>query len=292
MIRVFPVQHIKKNIKKILCKEQACLFLTLILVIVIFAGCTGNTRTQIENQEIVQEPNVIEDTGIVFDNIEDKFELPILTIHHVGVAPASISAQNKVWYLSEENFKQLLDEIDSLGYKTYFLSEILKYLEEKKIPQKAIVLTIDDGPIDFYTTAFPILKEYQMKSNVAVMTGVGGKNYISHEQIKEMVETGLVEFQSHTVYHPYITRVSETEQKRELEKSKANLEELLNKPVEVISYPFGLYNDQVIELSKQAGYKMGLTIKAGIEQNINNLFEICRINFINSSDLNKILLID
>jgi len=221
--------------------------------------------------------------------IEDKFKLPILLFHHIGNDTAGLSDSAKTWYVSVEKFAEILGKIEELGYKPIFLSEFLDYLEVGEMPEKSLVISFDDGTIDFYTDAWPILKKYNFKSSVNLMTGVRGENYLDKEKILELDKTGLVEFQSHTVYHAYLTMVGEEELLGELQKSKKYIEDLLNKKTEIIAYPFGLYNEAVSLKAKDLGYKLGLTIKSGVWQDKNNLMEMKRNIITENTEIIKIL---
>ena len=72
-----------------------------------------------------------------------------------------------------------------------------------------------------------------------------------------------ISFQGHTNTHPYLTELSAAEVKEELKNSKIILEEKLNKPVDFLAYPYGDYNDSVIEALKKSGYKAAVTVDQG-----------------------------
>jgi len=224
-----------------------------------------------------------------FVYIEDSFFLPILALHHVGNPPANLSDSAKTWYTSEEKFENILRIIQDNDYTALTSTELLNFLAQKKLPEKSIVLTFDDGAKDFYEVVFPLLQKYNIKATMHIMTGVRGGDWLSAEEIKEMHNTGLVDFESHTKYHVYLTRISRDEALAELQKSKEYLESVLEKQVEVIAYPFGLYDEDVKDIAREAGYKVGLTIKGNIEQNLDDLLELHRIIITEYSDIEQIL---
>jgi peptidoglycan/xylan/chitin deacetylase (PgdA/CDA1 family) len=121
------------------------------------------------------------------------------------------------------------------------------------------------------------------------MTGVKGKRWLTSEQIVELDKSGLVEIGSHTVWHPYLKRVAKDRQWQELNDSKIYLDKLLNKSINIICYPFGMYNQQIEDLAKQAGYEAGLTFDQDAWQNPNNLFELKRISVYPGLDVIKFL---
>lgn len=256
-----------------------------------FSGCTAaplgddvahptSSTTAVVAQETDDE---------IFVSINETFDLPIFGFHHVGPAPAAASADARTWYISEKTFESMLKYLTENEYTPLFASEAVAYIKAGKLPEKSVILTFDDGAADVYTHAWPLLKQYGVKATVNIMTGVRGENWLSAEQIKEMHADGSIEFQSHTRYHAYLTRVSETEAREELATSKAYLEELIGDPVTVIAYPFGLYSDRIIAIAKELGYRAGITIHSGKEQERDNLFELRRFLVTEYSNIERIL---
>ncbi len=209
----------------------------------------------------------------------EKVFIPILNFHHIDSAPSGVSKTTASYYIEPHDFEMIMQNLIAYNYQTVFLSEVIDLLEQGiKPPDNWLVLTFDDGNINYYTNAWPILQKYNLKSSIYIMTGVGGKNYLSDEQIKELYESGLVEVGSHTIYHPKLTQISKTERLKELEISKDELEELLNTDITVLSYPFGLYNRDIKALTKAVGYKAGLTFDQDAWQDPQDLFELKRIS--------------
>jgi len=147
------------------------------------------------------------------------------------------------------------------GYTTLTLKELYDYFENKTpVPDKSVVITLDDGYEDNYTAAFPILKKYDLKATVFVITSQTDKNaaYLTSAQIKEMDAAG-VQIESHTVTHRDLDTLSYNDQYKELKDSKSFLENLLGRSIDYIAYPSGKYNNNTLKAAEAAGYKMGLT---------------------------------
>ncbi|MCX6743084.1 MAG: polysaccharide deacetylase family protein, partial [Candidatus Parcubacteria bacterium] len=167
--------------------------------------------------------------------VGQKVFIPILNFHHIDKAPANLSNFDKGFYIEPAKFEDILNRLIAADYRPVFTSEIVKYLGDKKLPQEKIMaITFDDGNEDFYTQAWPILQKLKIKSNVYIMTGVKGKSWLTTEQIVELDKSGLVEIGSHTVWHPYLKRVSKERQWQELNDSKIYLDKLLNKSINII----------------------------------------------------------
>ena len=266
------------------------LFVLGISVLLLFASGCGLKHAP-QNTETAGQMHAAdqEEAAVPLVSIDTEFHLPIFAIHHVGPAPASASADARTWYISDKKLESILAYLDEHGFRPIFIREALAYIKRGVLPEKVVVLTFDDGPIDFYTHAWPLLKKYNTKATVNIMTGVHGENWLSADQIKELHQSGKIDIESHTRYHAYLTRVSEAEAKDELAASKAYLEELTGDPVTVIAYPFGLYDDNIISLAKDLGYQAGMTIHSGAEQSQDALFELRRFIITESTNIERIL---
>ncbi len=234
-------------------------------------GSGGNLSIDISTMPAITSEEKLEPNEKVF--------VPVLNFHHVGTAPAGVSATTKTYYIASDKFESIILEMITNEYQFVFVSEIIDLLEQGiRPPENIATITFDDGNISYYKNAWPILQKHGVKSSMYIMTGVSGENYLSDDQIKELFETGLVEFGSHTIYHPKLTKIAPDERMKELEQSKEELEELLNTEINVISYPYGLYNDDVKKLAKALGYKAGLTFDQDAWQDPQDLMEIKRIS--------------
>ncbi len=164
-------------------------------------------------------------------------------------------------FVREDDFEKQLMEIQNRGFDTYFADE-----PQKADGKSGVVLTFDDGYADNYTTVFPLLKKYNMKATIFVVTDmIGTDGHLTAEQIKEMSESGLVRFGSHTASHKKLDSLSEYEIRNELTRSKEALEEVTGSPVTVLAYPNGIYTEKVEQIATSVGYKLAYTTDAPTE---------------------------
>jgi xylanase/chitin deacetilase len=109
--------------------------------------------------------------------------------------------------ISEEEFEKHMEYIKNI--KTYKMEELEKmnYILDKD----SILVTFDDGYKNNYTKAFPILKKYNIKATIFLNTKYieNDIDYMSWDEIKEMYNSGLVDFQLHTHSHYPIIRKPE-----------------------------------------------------------------------------------
>ena len=134
-----------------------------------------------------------------------------------------------------------------------------------------------------------MLKKYNIKASLYIITGVRSVHYLSTAQIKEIDKSGLVEIGSHTVFHQRMSKLPEERQLKELKDSKSYLEKLLGKEITVICYPYGDHSALTEQLSKQVGYKYGLDFDRVPVEDSSDLFDIDRVGVFPEMNISKYL---
>ena len=212
--------------------------------------------------------------------INDNRGIPVLYYHSVRE-----SADNEVT-ITPELLRTQLQYIRDEGYVTLTLSELKAYiLNNSPIPAKSILITFDDGYMDNYDKAFPILKDLNMVATIFCITSnLDGSYYLSKEAITEMSNYGI-DIESHTVNHPKLNEMTYNEQLAELIESKKTLESITGKKIESIAYPFGDFNDDSIKAAKDAGYTLGFTTKKGLSDRDDNPLKLDRIYISSKYDM-------
>jgi peptidoglycan/xylan/chitin deacetylase (PgdA/CDA1 family) len=153
-----------------------------------------------------------------------------------------------------------MDWLAAHGYHPVDFNDVRAYFAGlRALPSRPVVITLDDGYRDLYTTAFPILATHGFKAVAYIVSGfVGWKQYVSADQIVEMDRRGI-EIAAHTVNHANMARASWPQLMHELVSSKRYLEKLVGHPVVDFAYPSGRYNDTVIAALQQTGYDTATT---------------------------------
>lgn len=137
--------------------------------------------------------------------LEYTKQIPIITYHSIVENPTSNSE------ISSETFEMQIKALNELGYTGVLFEDLVAYVEKGiELPEKPICITFDDGYLNNYEIAYPILQKYQMKATIFVigvsvgsLTNYKDTNYpiiphFTYEQATEMVNSGLISIQSHT----------------------------------------------------------------------------------------------
>ncbi|MFM0621264.1 polysaccharide deacetylase family protein [Streptococcus suis] len=222
-------------------------------------------------------------TEIIWEQQTEPIKLPILMYHAIHVmAPEEEANANLI--VDPTTFESHLKALQDAGYYTLSPEEAYKVLTENVLPagKKVVWLTFDDSLWDFYSYAYPLLKQYQMKATNNVITGFtenGIEGYLTLNQMKEMQANGM-SFQGHTVNHPDLEVSSTDDQMSELSQSKNYLDSQLNQETIAVAYPSGSYSQDTLNISEQAGYKLGLTTNNGLASLADGLLSLNRVRIL------------
>ncbi|MFA9560668.1 polysaccharide deacetylase family protein [Evansella sp. AB-rgal1] len=235
---------------------------------------------------------------------EDIEENPIITVlmyHHFEQDAATSLI------VDPNLFRQQLIALKEAGFTSIREKDLLLHLTEgKQLPENPLVITIDDGYLSNFKLAYPILQEQEMYATLYVIGHSRGQTpgefpHFSWEQAKEMYESGWIDIQSHTYDHHYSIEgingkgpvlstkmvtdgIEESEEEykqrifEDLLKIKLEIEKNVGNEVYSFTYPYGGYNETVIEILKEIGYKLSYTVEEGIMSNKQSRYTIPRIN--------------
>lgn len=207
--------------------------------------------------------------------------IPVLMYHAIGYEKGNTARVPK------ENFKKQMKHLKDNGYETLTLDGAYDFfVENKTIPKKSVVLTFDDGYVDNYVEALPILKEFGFKATIFVITGAvdKSKNYMNIEQLKEMEANGM-DIQSHTVHHKNLKELSYDKQLETLKASKGFLEKTLNKRIKYFAYPYGEYSKESLKAVKEAGYTMAFSTAGRWSDKADGILTLDRVFISGSASL-------
>ena len=180
------------------------------------------------------------------------------------------------------DFERDLIHLQRGGYTTSDADGLLDHLEGRRpAPPRTVVLSFDDGPVNFYRVAFPLLQKYDMKAVAFVaprfheQTGDAcDARPCTWDEIARMHESGLVDVQSHTFSHRYVPRWPEPSpmlgasaaaiealrgeplsMEEDFRRARDELEHRLSKTVRHLAFPRYNGTDQAIAIGRRLGYR-------------------------------------
>lgn len=213
--------------------------------------------------------------------------VPVLMYHHVSPTAGIITT-------TPANFESQIAGLARHGYHALSAAEFAGFLAGQPVPDKSVMITFDDGYLDNWVYAHPVLKKYGMKASLFLITGVIGEGEIrpvhgeslelppiaGHMQAKAMLaagttdpvmlrwsevlamrEAGTFEFHSHTHTHTRWDLLAATREaalenmRQELSDSRATLQERLGFVSDHFCWPQGYFDSEYIALAQAAGFK-------------------------------------
>jgi len=192
--------------------------------------------------------------------------VPVLSYHHF-----SEKFSRKKLIVSAARFREQLEYFKRNNFHVITMDQFIGFLDLGQVPEKSVLITIDDGWISSYDVAYPILKEYGANATLFIPTQFvesKSRRSISWAQIKEMVSDKAIDIQCHTKSHRDLSEIEYSESfadyihavEQEVLSSKQMIYSKLGKQATALAYPFGNTNPLVVALIKKHGYKAGFTV--------------------------------
>ena len=223
--------------------------------------------------------------------------IPILMYHGVRVG----SSARHPYYetnTSPTRFAEQMKYLRDQGYQALNLGDAIRRLELGEAGNKHVVITFDDGLRNFYTNAYPVLREFNFSATVFMVTSLaedqslpsGEKEFLTWAEVRELHSNGM-QIGSHTVTHPKLKYLSTVRVDQEIGQSKRTIEDKLGQTIDSFSYPFafpetdGHFISKLEEILLKYGYKNGVSTIIGTAGVDHNRFFLPRLPVNNWDDL-------
>lgn len=213
--------------------------------------------------------------------IPSRYVVPVIMYHRIDENSATSSLS-----VSPQSFERQMNFLKKHKYNVVPVTEVARILREKRsIPPKTIAITFDDGYEDNYRNAYPVLKKLDLPATIFVVTDwIGKEGYMTWEQLGEVVQKSKITIGSHTVTHPHLPSLSDGEIGGELVSSKNLLEQGLGEKVNMLSYPGGGFDKNVIARAVVHNYQGAVATNPGRSYRNDDPYAIKRIRISKTSD--------
>ncbi|MBU6430814.1 MAG: polysaccharide deacetylase family protein [Patescibacteria group bacterium] len=186
----------------------------------------------------------------------EAVKIPIFVYHSVSPYYPSESNFRKKFAVEPDIFEKQMRYLKDNGYAAMSLYDLANHFSQKTaLPEKSVIITLDDGWENQYKYAFPILKKYGDIATFFIFTNaIGHKHFLTWPQIKELSAAGMI-IGDHSKSHPYLFKITDKDELRqEIIGSREILENNLGKKIDIFAYPFGRYNEEIIAILKENGF--------------------------------------
>ena len=193
--------------------------------------------------------------------------MPILMYHHVDKLETAKTGGYGSLTVAPEMFKNQMEYLKAKGYSFVAPAELINFFNGTGVlPTKPVMITFDDGYMDNYSVAYPILRDIGGKAVVYLATGLmENPNYMSWSNIAEMNNSGVIIFGNHTWSHRNVGGNREAV-KNEILTADTQLKERGLNQTKTFAYPYGIENGFVEKFLAEQGYGMALTTVPGSVQ--------------------------
>ena len=202
--------------------------------------------------------------------------LSVLVYHHIQEKPTSDVS------CTPQDFESHIEAMVKEGFTPLTAEAAITYLNSGKSNlKKPVVVTFDDGYESLYHYALPVAKKYKFPIIVFVITSRIGRKpqfarYLNEKQIKEMHDSGFVEFGTHThdlhtksmnIYNAFEVPADKNPVlpllEKDLKRSYETLKSITGKAPISLAWPYGKFNKEFTKIAIDAGYKIHFTSVSG-----------------------------
>jgi peptidoglycan/xylan/chitin deacetylase (PgdA/CDA1 family) len=231
------------------------------------------------------QPNAIADNPHAGTN-----RVPVLMYHRIGDA---MNDWERKYCASPTLFLKHMKALADKGMQACSIEDFVAWLDGKSLlAEQSFLLTFDDGFYGVYEYAMPVLADLGWPATVFLVSSLIGKKDIwcekenplgkcypllGQKHINEMCKHGFA-FHSHSRTHADLTKISDKELMDEVAGARAELQDLLGSNVPYFAYPYGRYNESVLEMTKQAGYSAAFSVQPGFNRAGVDHYRIRRID--------------
>jgi Predicted xylanase/chitin deacetylase len=198
-------------------------------------------------------------------------DVPILLYHHI----AHDTTGNR-YFISPETFATQMQWLYDHHYQTITatqLADVIIY--GGQIPERAVVISFDDGDQDVINNALPVMRKYGFVGTAYIIVSwIGSPDFDTADQIKELIADGW-EIGSHSMSHVDLTK-NEGNLDYEIRHSLTRLHDDFGINVKSLAYPFGVIDATVVNATAKAGYSNGVGLGTGYHQGLSDLFYLTR----------------
>jgi peptidoglycan/xylan/chitin deacetylase (PgdA/CDA1 family) len=213
-----------------------------------------------------------------------EVEAPILLFHHIVT-----DGQPGNYDVTADKFEEQMQWLFDHGYQTITatqLANLIRYGGD--IPERPVVITFDDGNLDNFKNAYPILKKFGFAATFYVVESyINGQDMVTTDQLKELIQNGW-EIGCHSHSHKDLTAPG-VDLELEIRRAKLNMEDKLGVEVNSFAFPFGKANKDVWRLTSAYQFTSAMGLGSSYVHNSNTLYYLSRIEIKNDYSMEKFI---
>lgn len=205
--------------------------------------------------------------------------IPILIYHYVEYVKDARDTIRASLNITPNVFEAQIKTLKDDGYIFVTPSYIAMALQETITPEnKVVVLSFDDGYLDFYTDVYPILVRQQVRAIVYVVPNfLDRPNFMYTWQLRDIAKSPYVEVGAHTMNHTMLRGLDYDSATQEIIQSRIVLENMLHVPIHSFAYPYGAFDDEARQIVEKAGFTSAVGTLSNSVQTPANRYSLYRL---------------
>ena len=217
-------------------------------------------------------------------------KVPILMYHYISKPPEDADEYRTDLSVTPDQFREQLSYLKDNGYTTIDLYDLSQAIVSQiELPEKPIILTFDDGYLDNYENAFPVLQEFGYEGTFFVVTEFIDKQregYMTWAMVEEMARSGM-RMESHSRTHPDLRGISRERLIWEILGSQETLAAHIGYIPRYFCHPGGWYDEATIQMLQELNFWGATTTQNGSWHGFDDRFEWRRVRIRNTTSLDE-----
>ncbi len=215
-------------------------------------------------------------------------KVPILMYHYISIPPEDADVYRTDLSVAPKDFRAQMQYLADNGFTTIDLYDLSLAITAKiELPEKPVIITMDDGYLDNYTEAFPILQEFGQKATFFIVTefvDFGREGYMTWPMIEEMAAAGM-RMEPHSRTHPDLRERDPDFLVWEILGPQETLAAHIGYPPRFFAYPGGSYDEDTIAMLRELDFWGAVVTAGGKWHGFNDRYEWTRVRMRNTTHI-------
>ncbi|MCB9444313.1 MAG: polysaccharide deacetylase family protein [Ardenticatenaceae bacterium] len=215
-------------------------------------------------------------------------KVPILMYHYISVPPEDADKYRIDLSVAPDDFRQQMAYLVQNGFTAITFEDLSRAITDKQdLPNKPVIITIDDGYRDNYENAFPILQEFGLSATIFLVTDPidqGNPDYMTWDMVAEMSAAGI-QFGPHSKNHPDLRGQSRDALIWQILGSQETVAAHVGYTPKYFAYPSGRFDENTVAILQELNFWGAVTTLGGKWHGFNDRFEWTRVRIHNYTSL-------
>jgi peptidoglycan/xylan/chitin deacetylase (PgdA/CDA1 family) len=215
-------------------------------------------------------------------------KVPILMYHYISTPPEGADKYRLDLSVTPEEFERQMAYLAENGFETVSLYDLsLAITAKSELPSRPVIITMDDGYVDNYENALPILQKYGMEATFFIVTQFideGRAGYLTWDMVEEMAAAGM-RIEPHSKTHPDLSGAERDFVIYEMLGAQETIAAHTGITPRYFCYPGGRYDQQTMDIAAELDFWGAVTTADGQWHGFDDRFEWSRVRMRNSTTL-------